>query len=220
MTRPRRRTAHRHAQEDHTEDRILDAAHAVFLRTGTAGARMQEIAREAGVNQALLHYYFRSKDRLAEAVFQRVARGLIIPVFAILTADLPLDEKVVRVVRLELDTLSRSPLLPGYLISELTHRPDRAPQFIAAVLGEGPEKVRPRVFKALRRQIDAEVRAGRMRPIAPEQFAINLMALCIFPFAARPMIRVLLGVDDAGFDRIIRRRRKELPAFIMGALKP
>ncbi len=181
---------------------------------------MQEIAREAGVNQALLHYYFRSKAKLAEAVFQRVARGLIIPVFGVLAADMPLDEKITRVVQLELDTLSASPLLPGYLISELSHDPDRAPQFIAAILGEMPQAVRPRVVGALERQINAEVRAGRMRPIAPEQFAINLMSLCIFPFAARPMIKALLGIDDTAFARLIRRRRAELPAFFLGALKP
>ena len=56
-----------------TEQRILDAAHAVFVRRGTAGARMQEIAAEAGVNQALLHYYFRSKEQLSQAVFERAA---------------------------------------------------------------------------------------------------------------------------------------------------
>src|SRR5258705_12114381 len=60
-----------------TEQRILDAAHVVFLRRGSAGARTQEIAREAGVNSALLHYYFRTKDRLAQAVFQRAAMQLM-----------------------------------------------------------------------------------------------------------------------------------------------
>ena len=58
------------------ERRILDAAHKVFIRRGTSGARMQEIADEAGVNKALLHYYFRNKSRLADAIFQRVAGGV------------------------------------------------------------------------------------------------------------------------------------------------
>src|SRR6476646_2569253 len=77
-----------------TEQRILDAARAVFVRRGTAGARMQEIAREAGVNQALLHYYFRSKERLSTAVFQQIARGIFPALAQTLGGDLPLDDKI------------------------------------------------------------------------------------------------------------------------------
>src|SRR5437867_8601608 len=89
-----------------TEARILDAAHAVFLRRGTAGARMQEIAAEAGVNQALLHYYFRSKDRLAKAAFERAASQLMPAVIQVLGSDGDLEHKVARVIDLEIDHLS------------------------------------------------------------------------------------------------------------------
>src|SRR5918997_1719345 len=95
-----------------TEQRILEAARVVFIRRGTAGARMQEIAAEAGVNQALLHYYFRSKERLAEAVFRQVAGKILPTVFEILGSDLAIEDKVERVVTLYLDSFSRSPFLP------------------------------------------------------------------------------------------------------------
>src|SRR2546426_10751847 len=70
---PSRRKRRAPERDRDTERRILDAAHAVFVRRGTAGARMQEIAAEAGVNQALLHYYFRSKEQLAQAAFSSAA---------------------------------------------------------------------------------------------------------------------------------------------------
>src|SRR3954471_24176897 len=103
------------ARDGETEQRILDAARAVFIRRGTAGARMQEIAKEAGVNQALLHYYFRSKERLSAAVFQQFAAGLFPAVAQLLGSDVPLNEKVDRVVALYLDNLSANPFLPAYL---------------------------------------------------------------------------------------------------------
>src|SRR3954468_4682805 len=77
-----------------TERKILDAAHRVFLRSGTAGARTQEIAAEAGVNSALLHYYFRSKERLATAVFHRAAGELFPAVARILLSDVSLEDKI------------------------------------------------------------------------------------------------------------------------------
>jgi TetR/AcrR family transcriptional regulator len=202
-----------------TEQRILDAAHVVFLRRGTAGARMQDIAEEAGVNQALLHYYFRSKDNLARAVFRRAALQLLPTVIQLLGSDVPLAEKVERVVDLELQYLSKAPYLPGYIISELTYHPDRARQLVAALTGMTPADVRPQVVNTLRRQIEAEVASGVMAPIAPDQFIVNLMSLCIFPFAARPMLMAMLGLDDRGFERFIGRRRAELGNFFLKALR-
>src|SRR5690242_4754324 len=121
-----------------TEQRILDAAHRVFLRGGTAGARTQEIAAEAGVNSALLHYYFRSKERLAEAVFRRAAAELFPVVAGILMSEHSLEDKVRQVITVELDRLSRTPYLPAYIISELAYHPERIHQLLTTVTGERP----------------------------------------------------------------------------------
>jgi TetR/AcrR family transcriptional regulator len=208
------------APDGQTEQRILDAAHVVFVRRGTAGARMQDIAAAAGVNQALLHYYFRSKARLSEAVFRRAAGQLFPRVIEVMVSDAELEDKVRRVVELEIDHLSRTPYLPGYILSELAHHAERAPQLISTLMGMAPEAVGPKVAKTLRRQIDARVRAGTMRPISPEQFMVNLISLCIFPFAARPMLMALFGMDQHGFERFTDKRRQELAAFFLRALRP
>src|SRR5882672_5126200 len=114
--RPAPRTARLAPERDRdTERRILDAAHGVFLRRGTAGARMQEIAAAAGVNQALLHYYFRSKDRLSHAAFERAASQFMPAVIQVLASDEELDAKVTHIVELELEHLARAPYLPGYI---------------------------------------------------------------------------------------------------------
>jgi len=215
-----RRQAIPRGRDGDTERRILDAAHAVFVRMGTAGARMQEIAREAGVNSALLHYYFRSKQRLAGAVFLRAAGDLFPAVIAILISNQSLEQKVRAVVAVELDRLSRAPYLPAYIISELAHHPERMHQLITALTGSQPEALGRRLVRAIGAQIDAEVRARRLRPIAPQQFLVNLLSLCIFPFAARPMVAGLMGLDDRAFARFIRDRRRELPEFVLNALRP
>jgi TetR/AcrR family transcriptional regulator len=221
MVKPYSKQRRTPVRDGDTEKRILDAAHAVFLRTGTAGARTQEIAAEAGVNSALLHYYFRSKERLAEAVFRRAAGELFPVVAAVLMADKPLEEKVREVVRIELDLLSRAPYLPAYVISELAHHPERIHQLITMSTGAArPEALGQTLVRTIDAQIRAEVRAGRMRAIAPEQFLANLLSLCIFPFAARPMFRVMLGLDDERFARFIRDRKRTLPEFFMRALQP
>lgn len=203
-----------------TQQRILDAARAVFVRRGTAGARMQEIAAEAGVNQALLHYYFRSKERLSNAVFEQFAARLFPALIQTLDGDASIDEKVERFVALYLDNLTRNPFLPGYLLAELHHHPQRIEQVLAGVMGAKPGHVLPPLFHKLARQIDEGVKSGSMRPIASEQFVVNLISLCIFPFAARPMLSIVFGMDDTAFARFIDRRRTELPVFFRNALRP
>jgi hypothetical protein len=76
------------------------------------------------------------------------------------------------------------------------------------------------VLRVLERQIAERVQAGAMRPMRAEQFLVNLIALCVFPFAARPMVRAVVGLDDAGFDAFIAERRATLPAFFLAGLRP
>lgn len=207
------------AQDTETEQRILDAARTVFIKRGTAGARMAEIAQEAGVNQALLHYYFRNKERLSQAVFAQVLTR-ILPALMHLGSDASLDVKIERVVHAYLEHLSKNPFIPGYLLAELHHHPERAAQLLESAIGAAPNHLMQPVFARLGQQIADRVAAGEMRPIAPEQFAINLISLCIFPFAARPMLTVVFGMDDDAFARFIEQRKTELPAFFRNALRP
>jgi TetR/AcrR family transcriptional regulator len=206
--------------EPDAEARILEAARTVIIRRGTAGARMQEIAREAGVNQALLHYYFRTKEQLSTAVFEQAASRLFPALLQTLGSDSTLDQKIDRIVEVYLDNMTRNPFLPGYLLSELHHHPERLPAMLTKLAGASPGQIMPPVLKRLRQQIDAAVAAGAMRPIKAEQFAANLISLCIFPFAARPMLSLVFGLDDAAFALFIEERRTELPAFFRNALRP
>src|SRR5688500_39698 len=208
------------SRDGETEQRILDAAKVVFIRHGTAGARMQEIADEAGVNQALLHYYFRSKERLSEAVFRETAGRMFPAIIQIIGSDSPVEAKIDRIVDTYLTNMTRMPFLPGYVISELHHHPERIPQLLGAIAGgDLTSAFRPAIEK-LDKQLAAEFRAGRLRRISATQLVVNVLALCIFPFAARPMLRAALGLDDEAFGKFIEKRRKELPVFIHGALQP
>ena len=203
-----------------TESRILDAANRVFMRRGTAGARMTEIAREAGVNHALVHYYFRSKQRLAEAVFRR-AIGQFFPVMiGVFTSDAPLAEKVRLVAAAQIDMLQKNRDLPGYLLAELNHYPERAEQLLESMAGTTPAALRARLFGTLGRQLEDAVRDGAIRPIRPQAFVLNLVSLVVYPFAARPLVKAILGLDDVSFAAMMEQRKDEIPAFFLASLRP
>ena len=196
-----------------TREKILDAAHRVFLRKGTAGSRTQEIADEAGVNKALVHYYFGTKAALADAIFERSLGTLAPLIFGILADEnRTIEQKVRDIVREQIEFHSTRPYLAGYMVSEMHAEPER----IAAIMarrGHPPREV-------LRRQIREAVVAGSMRPISAEQFIVNLMGLLIFPFAMRPGLTVLLDMNPSGWAAFIEERKRLLPDLILAGLRP
>jgi AcrR family transcriptional regulator len=206
------------ARDVDTEQKILDAAQRVFVRRGTAGARMQEIAEEAGVNQALLHYYFRSKDRLADTVFQETAGRLLPGVISALGADAPLETKVERLVHLYIDNVRRAPFIPAYLVAELHQQPER----LAAILERAHVSTADgkRVLLALAAQLEAAAAAGTIRRIAPLQFLTSLMGVVVAPFLLRPVLHGVFGMSEDDFAKFLDARRVELPGFVLGALRP
>jgi TetR/AcrR family transcriptional regulator len=196
-----------------TEAKILDAAHAVFMRSGTAGARMHEIAEEAGVNKALLHYYFRSKEQLSEAVFRRAAGEFFPRVFGILaSSELPLEEKVRTVVDRDIDFLSRHPYLPAYIISEVHHHPER-------MVGLMKEFNRLSL-SVLQAQLDQGAAEGRLRPIRAEQAVLNLVGMIVFPFVAGPLVSTILNLEPEKRQALMEERRALIPEFFLNALRP
>lgn len=205
-------------RDSDTERRILEAARTIFVRRGTAGARMQEIAEEAGVNQALLHYYFRSKERLAATVFREAASRLIPAVLGVFGSQVPFESKVEQFVHLYIDTVRQSPFLPGYLVSEMHHHPERLQKMLDSAT------VQPTLVAAeFRERLGAELREladkGTIRHIAPEQLMANMLGLVVIPFVARPALRILFAMDDEAFARFLDERRAELPRMILNSLR-
>jgi AcrR family transcriptional regulator len=196
------------------KSRILDAADEIFVRRGIDGARMQEIADHAGVNKALLHYYFRSKEELARATWFRIASSFAPGVLQMMASDLPLDDKIDRFVDAYHATLTRHPYLMAYVISEAARHPDLLQEFYT------PERrlAARRMIAKLRQQIDDGVRARTMAPVSAEQFFVTVASSCLFPFAAQPMIGQVLGLNAAGLRAFMERRRTELPALLKRTL--
>jgi TetR/AcrR family transcriptional regulator len=197
-----------------TRERILEAAHRVFLRKGTASSRTQEIAAEAGINKALVHYYFGTKAALADAIFERALGTLLPKIFGILAdPDRSIEEKVRAIVQEQIEFQSARPYFAGYLVSELHAQPDRIARLMIRRGGRIPLDV-------LQKQLRDGAKAGRFRPMSGEQFVASMMGLLIFPFAIRPALQELLGLDDARWRAFIEERRRLLPDFFMAGLRP
>lgn len=196
-----------------TEQRIINAARKVFIQKGMSGARMQDIADEAGINKALLHYYFRSKDKLFQIIFREAAEKLLVTVKDITGNETPLEEKITALCNRYMDVLSENPYLPLFVLHEIHQDPGRIINFF-----KGKNMV-PQLQKFFL-QIQDAVDNRRIKPISPPQLVINIISLCVFPFAASPLMQTLFDLDTWQFNLFIEERKKKLPEFILAALKP
>ncbi len=201
-------------QEKNTEEIIFDAAEVVFIEKGFDGARMQEIAEKAGINKALLHYYYRTKEKLFKAIFERVFSLFIPKILAFMESDIPLFEKIELFVHSYLDFILRNPYVPNFIINELNRNPDNISEMFGGVI----QKVD--AFGKFSGLIKQEVEKGAIRPIEPEQLIVNMIGLCIFPVIARPIIQgIVFRGDKARYKLFLESRKKEVTDFIINSIK-
>ncbi len=194
-----------------TEEKIVAAARDVFVKKGMTGARMQEIADKAGINKALLHYYFRSKEQLFAAVFSEIIKHLLPQLFQIFKAEIPLEVKVYQVAEKYTDFLKDHSELPLFVLYELQRDPD---ELFRKLDLETFVDLQP-----LRDQLKSEYEEGNIRQISLEHFMMNIISMMIFPLAAKPMFMRIMELDEDKYTEIMEERKREVPTLIMNALR-
>ena len=194
------------------EEKILSAARKIFTTKGMAGARMQDIANEAGINKALLHYYYRDKEKLFETIFLEEAQKFFPKINAIFQSDDELFFKIEKFVEEYIDEMLENPYLPWFVLNEINRDPD---QFMYKIWGESNL---PKPAKFLD-QIEKEIKNGTIKRVNPVHLLMNLLSMTIFPFIARPMITRNLHMTDSRFRETMEERKKEIPKFIIDSIR-
>ncbi len=197
-------------QDNTQENIILDAARKVFMRKGFDGARMQEIANEAGINKALLHYYFRSKEQLFQNIFRQSFRNLwptIEPELVREKIDVRLLIKAV--ISGYVDILEKMPYLPNFVIGEI----NRDPEKVAGLIKEAAIKP-DLLITAIKKAMDD----GLIIKMDPREMLIYLIGLCVFPVVTRPLLGQLLYKNSDDYQKFIANRKETLYNFFSRAV--
>jgi len=197
-------------KKDSTEDKILEAAKNVFVAKGMEGARMQEIADEAGINKALLHYYFRSKERLFEAIFVEIIKFAFPKITRIAQSEEPIINKIEQVIDAYIDLLIKHPFIPGFIIKELNRDPSGLFKMVVK-FGLNPQVIFDQIQLAMDR--------GEIIQMPPRHLAANILSMCIFPFAARPIISFVMFKDDQkALEAFYFERADVIKQFVVNAI--
>jgi TetR/AcrR family transcriptional regulator len=191
---------------------ILKAAVREFAREGVAGARTDAIARSAGVNKALLYYYFKDKEALYEAVLDEVFSGVRTAIHSALSQSLTPRDRLMAYVRAHFDYIASNPLYPRIVHAEFL----RAGRDPSRLQGVAKQYFRP-VFSDLSSLLKEGAASGDFRRVDPIQFIPSMIAVITFYFITAPIMRVMAGFDPMSPARIAARRAAVID-FISTAL--
>jgi len=204
-------------KDKNTEEIILSAARQVFIRKGRDGARMQEIADEAGINKSLLHYYFRGKEKLFEEVFNQLFFTFMKGVGGIMGSDKPLFQKIAFFVDSYISLIQSNPFLPSFIINELNRDPKRMGDFV----NKFSDIMENESLSKFKKSISIAVENEEIRPVKPEHLLANMISMCVFPFIARPILQGLVFAhNEKKFMKFLDERKKVVTEFIIHSLQP
>jgi AcrR family transcriptional regulator len=171
-----------------TEQILLEAAEKLFVEKGFDGAKTTEIARLAGVNHAMLHYYFRTKENLFNCIFERIATQ-IVDLFNIAFEDeAPFFEKLKEAVELHFDCLAERSNLPMFVFREVIQKEERKAYFLKQIFPAAK-----RVLVKMHSDMKREVKNGKIRPVSAQNLLLNIASLNVFTFIG---VKILFDMND------------------------
>ena len=195
-----------------TEEKIFESATEIFLIKGMDGARMQDIADHAGINKSLLHYYFRSKEKLFNAVAEALAKKMFSRLAPIFNQEMSLEDKIKLFFDVHISFLQNNPRLPIFVLNEMHRSPQHIKKIFARLNIE-------KMLNILAEQHKAELGDCQFPVDNLIQIITSIVSLSIFPFAAREAIESILGKTDTRFDDYLEARKAFASEFVIGALK-
>ena len=198
-------------KEASAEEKIKAAAKKLFTQKGFAATRTRDIAEEAGLNLALLNYYFRSKQKLYDIImlenFRQFIQGISVNVYDEKTS---IEEKIEKIVIAYIDFLTANPYLLLFVLNELKGNPSR----IAAQFNEEVSPIRSHLLK----QLQEAGQAGKITPIEPFHFMANMVGMTVFPFVGRHILQRVTNTNDQQFIAYMQERKRLVPIWLKAML--
>ncbi len=204
------------ADEKNTETQILEAAEQLFLEQGFTKTTTDQIAKRAGCNQALVHYYYRTKDRLFNQIFEERAKVILKNFLDVrVNADATFEEKLAMKIEAHFDFLKDNNKLPVFLYNEISGNPERI-KSIADKIKNIPKNM----TEQMERELQEEIEKGNIRPISIMDLLFTVICLNITPFLLQPIMQPALQVEDKEMGMFLENRKKEAVQTILARLKP
>lgn len=202
-------------EKQNIEQTILEAAERLFLAQGFMKTTTAQIAREAGCNSAMVHYYYRTKEQLFERIYGEKVGLVIENLSSVSGSQGTPEERIGRLIDVYFDFLSRNPKLPAFLLYEA-----RQSSAVSEHINNRLRDALQSIVTPIDKDLQAAIAKGQIRPIAAVDLFMTVLTLCIGSFLIVPVFRDVWNLTDAQFADLMRRRREEIKETTLSRIKP
>ncbi|HNU62688.1 MAG TPA: TetR/AcrR family transcriptional regulator [Methanofastidiosum sp.] len=201
-------------EKNNNEQMILETAERLFLEKGFAMTSTTEIAREVGCNQAMVHYYFRTKEKLFQAIFEKNAKLFITTLFQLSNEKISFEEKLKKIIEEHFEIIRKNPKLPFLFFNEINTNPQRM-EFLAK-----ENSITNSMLSQFNKELQVEIEKGAIRQTNALDLMLSMISLNMILFISRPIFKLALKISDLEFEEIIENRKKENVLIILRSLRP
>ena len=199
-----------------TEEAILEVAERLFLEKGFALTSTTEIAKAVGCNQALVHYYFRTKDNLFNTIFEQKFKMFFQSAFEMINLEeFSFMDKLKYIIESHFDMVRTNSKLPLLIINEFSRRPEQL-----RILRDKLQAIPEKAFEKLNTELEVEIAAGRIRQISLMDLIMSTVSLNVSLFLLMPIASELMSLNDTQKQFVISHRRTENVNMILNSLRP
>ena len=203
--------------DQHMETRIREVAQELFLKQGYAATSTTQIAREVGCTQALVHYYYRTKENLFRQIFLEQVEAALNVVGRSLASEMSFDDFIRSAISMYFDALIQNPRLPYFVLEELANNPERR-KYLREHFVKKPSYVL--LYMQLEGRVKAEQQAGRLAKVEPFDIMMSVASLTVFTFISLPMYQDLLSRTDDQVREFVEHRKAEITRLVLQGLRP
>ena len=202
-------------KDQNMEFQILETAEKLFLEKGFAMTTTTAIAKEIGCNQALVHYYYRTKEKLFEAIFEKKVKMLVSPFLSSAYDNLPFEERLKMLIEAHYDILKSNPKIPFLFLNELLTNPKRL-----STLKDKLKELPQTVLKKMGSDLKKEIEKGTIRPMKTVELLMTIISLNLTVFLMSPILKTLLTIPEEEINAMIEMRKSENVLIVLRSLKP
>lgn len=200
--------------DQNTEQVILAAAEAEFLEKGFGNAKVVAIARRAGVSHSMLHYYYRSKEKLFQVVFESKVQKVSSMFEDIFKQQLPFEQTIRKFIETQFNFVAQNPKLPHFMMTEIINNKNNR-----AILFDVLSPKIKDILSQIQQRLDEQIACGAVRKIRVEDLIINIISINVFTFISMPILIDVIE-NDSQLEQIVADRRESNVQFILNSLRP
>lgn len=199
------------------ELRIREVAQQLFFRQGYAATSTTQIAKEVGCTQALVHYYYRTKENLFRQIFLEQVEAALNVVGRSLASEASFEDFLRSAISLYFDALQQNPRLPFFVLEELVSNPERR-KYLRKNFVQKPSYAM--IYMQFDARVKAEQQAGRLAKVDSFDIMMSIASLTVFTFISLPMYQDLLAQTDEQVELFIAHRKAEVTRLVLQGLRP